>query len=499
MENYKNWMKDHLFARISSSMSIIELNNNERGIFTSQSLENHTILLTIPFNSLLSINSIISENIEIFQSILTLWREDDILAILLLYEKYFKKENSKWFVHIQYLPSNYHSIINFTDEELKEIKGSNLYDLTINWKAQIQSDFYLIYQNCYELFQLIGGCSWLTYETYLWALCTIWSRFVTVNKNNTSYRCMVPFFDMLNHSNFSSVGHFYDETSDCLNLTTITSLSQSNEITLSYGKLSNTKLMMLYGFTLLENPYNSIELFINLPKEGEENQFKNDLLELWKINHQKPFIIELSNENYCGIPKELIYCLRVQYGDWGIDDDDDDELEEEEEEEEENDWTESERELLLRYINSNNNDNSLETNEDNQKQRRIKINKRKELRYKTLLKGRKGSITLGNEMIISQILLQSLSNMLNSYSTTIQEDEILLNEIKNTIRSESVILHHDNNDDNSIDTVMNPIEMIYPSERVKNSIIMRYSEKVILQSAINWISCHMTDLTPFVT
>jgi hypothetical protein len=36
--------------------------------------------------------------------------------------------------------------------------------------------------------------------------------------------------------------------------------------------------------------------------------------------------------------------------------------------------------------------------------------------------------------------------------------------------------------------------MLYPSERVKNSVLLRYSEKLILESAREWVSQHMTDV-----
>lgn len=491
MEEYKNWAIERLSIKFSNNLNIIDLGEGERGVYSNENIEINTILLTIPFNSLLTINSVINTPLE---NIKLLWREDDILAILLLYEKYIQKENSKWYLHIKYLPEVYHNTINFNNEELKLIEGSNLYITTINWKNQIQSDYNLILNKCQKLFESIDECLWLTFDNYLWALCTIWSRFVTINKNNTLYRSMVPFFDMLNHSPLSSVGHRYQADIDSLTLLTTQSLPKSNEITLNYGKLSNTKLMMLYGFSLIDNPFNSIELFTTMSPEAIEYEFKNELLELWGINHQRPFTIELSKENKCGIPKELIYCLRVQYGDWGMDEDDEEDYEDDSDNDDnDNDWSENEKELLSKYLNltQSSSSSSLPSSQLSSSNQTTRELKRKEVRYKTLLKGRKGPITLGNEMIISQILLQSLSNMLNSYSTTLQEDEIILNELKNTIRNESIILQ-----DSTTNTIVNSINMIYPSERVKNSIIMRYSEKVVLQSTINWISCHMTDLLP---
>ena len=52
--------------------------------------------------------------------------------------------------------------------------------------------------------------SWLTYDSYLWALSTIFSRFITIEHDSLGpVRGMVPVVDMLNHSPTSQVGHVY--------------------------------------------------------------------------------------------------------------------------------------------------------------------------------------------------------------------------------------------------------------------------------------------------
>jgi len=367
-------------------------NNNhidvERGVFALENIDTNSSILEIPFSSLLSIHSISSNNASSsllhplfdLQSILT--REDDILSVLLIYEINIKKKDSKFYQHIQYIPKHYHNILYYNNDELEWIYGSDLYHITKTWQQQIHDDYdhmmITLKSSNNQYFRRINNTTmndranngrddvsdkadddiycYLTYDNYLWALCTIWSRFVTVdmishsddinrslttsptttieketttttttisstiastlkssisivscpdssystssknvndsaaavddndniekksiftkssqdcninntvdininsnkNKNNIisskhhQYRCMIPYFDMLNHNPSSKISHYY--INNHVILYTAQKINENYEIFLNYGPdLSNTKLLMLYGFVI---------------------------------------------------------------------------------------------------------------------------------------------------------------------------------------------------------------------------------------------------------
>ena len=57
----------------------------------------------------------------------------------------------------------------------------------------------------------------ITFEQYLWALSTIWSRFISIEiNNNILLRAMVPLIDLLNHNCNSTTSHIFDKESDNL-------------------------------------------------------------------------------------------------------------------------------------------------------------------------------------------------------------------------------------------------------------------------------------------
>jgi len=60
---------------------------------------------------------------------------------------------------------------------------------------------------------------------------------------------MIPYFDMLNHNPSSKISHYNNNTH--VILYTKQKINQNHEIFLNYGpELSNTKLLMLYGFVI---------------------------------------------------------------------------------------------------------------------------------------------------------------------------------------------------------------------------------------------------------
>jgi hypothetical protein len=481
MEEYYHWAKTALSIDFKEDLKIIELGDGERGVYFQRIIPSNSTILTIPFECLLTIHSAKQTPLE---SVISSWREDDILALLLLYEKHVLGDQSRWSLHLKYLPVVYHNTINFMDEELEWIKGSNLYLTTIQWKQQIQSDYLLIHEPARALFQNGAASSaspceeWLNFENYLWALCTIWSRFVSVRRGDTLYRSMVPFFDMLNHSPSSPVGHIFLPQIDSLALVTSQSLTNcQQELTLNYGELSNTKLMMLYGFCLVDNPFDSVDLYLSpMPSELSEYRFKKDLLALWKIDETQPFRIKrTANQGTCGLPRELILSLRVQYGDWGSFDEDDEDDEEEEEEVPE--LSAEEQELIKKHL------GAIATSE--------KLLKKRERKYQLLCRVRHGPVSLGNEMIISQLLLQSVESMIQGYATTLEEDQRLLEELQ-ILKTEA-----SGSGSRSSFVELSPSPLIlFPSERQKNSILLRYTEKFTLATALHWITAHMTNLLP---
>lgn len=66
---------------------------------------------------------------------------------------------------------------------------------------------------------------------------------------------------MFNHGPLSSTVHGYQESNDCLHLVTLQDWTSGSEVKFSYGPLPNSRLLLLHGFCLPDNPFESVELW----------------------------------------------------------------------------------------------------------------------------------------------------------------------------------------------------------------------------------------------
>jgi len=106
------------------------------------------------------------------------------------------------------------------------------------------------------------------------------------------------------------------------------------------------------------------------------------------------------------------------------------------------------------------------------------------------------------ENFISSLLIQTLSDMLNKYKQTIDDDEIFLNNSYDLIYNNNNVYNNDNNFNNNNNNcdhdsgTNTTYQFIYPNQRHINAIIMCYCEKIVLRNAIEWIKLHTNNLNP---
>lgn len=323
---YANWVASALQMQLDPRLQVFEQCHDgeqiERGIRTTASVPANSTLAIVPFASLITVET--SKDYDpIFAALREQLREDDMLALVILHEKY-KSTASRWHPHFAFIPTVYHSIINYTEDELEWIKGSNLYDIAYRWREQVKEDFASLINtlNAAQFDQTAFLGESLSFETYLWCLCTIWSRCITVSgRQGRDFRCVVPYVDLLNHNPSSKVGHAYHDASDSLYLATGQAFGVGEEICLHYGPCSNSRLLMLYGFALSHNVYDSVDLFASMGRREdaldiEDYDTKMQTLQLCGLPHAEgeAFHLTLSDERTVE-EQNLLAFLRIQHAD----------------------------------------------------------------------------------------------------------------------------------------------------------------------------------------
>ncbi|OWZ24014.1 hypothetical protein PHMEG_000995 [Phytophthora megakarya] len=315
---YNEWAAEALQVQIATDF-VYETQEGaceaERGVFIAEDVTPHTQVFSIPLDSVLSVQSLqenaVLQRIEFFQH-LTPEREDDQLAIALLYEKFVLGSKSKWSKHIELLPLTYHNALYFEQEELKALQGSNLFFIAQQMEQKVALDYARLRESVLlELFENVTeGINFdlfdefFSFDNYKWALSTIWSRFVSLrideaplseNKDEMakkdvpvvkqSFKAMVPVFDMLNHDPEAEMSHFFDMETQRFKLVSHQHWNAGAQMFINYGALSNHKLLSLYGFVIMGNPFDAVEMWLLMNEASKFFQEKEQFLLTNGLDH----------------------------------------------------------------------------------------------------------------------------------------------------------------------------------------------------------------------
>ena len=263
-------------------------------------------------------------------------REDDILALRLLYERHCGEE-SRWAHHISLLPNRLpHCLLHWTADELLGLAGCSIETTARAWRAQVGMDYGDLCATSFELdgeTKTIGstfGAKWLSSETYVWALSMIWSRFVSVQREDVVYKSMAPTFDLFNHTSDARETHAFDPTADVLRLVTLGTIDgtwqsggapprawgASEEVCINYG-LGNAKLLLHHGFiesAAAVNPRDAVPITLGLASGMPQWELKRDLLAAssFEIASAECGAVQIEMSAADPIPPLLIAMLRLR-------------------------------------------------------------------------------------------------------------------------------------------------------------------------------------------
>ena len=291
------------------------------GIFTNAEIkEVGTILISIPFNLCFSIEMILNN-----RHLKALFSDnpgylnyvDEVLAIGLLYAKTLSQEfvldgSCDWYHHVNVMPLQLNSTLFWSEEELLELLPCNTYHLTRLMKKQIQSDFESLYVPLISQYPNILGK--VTVELYAWALSIVYSRSIEITRNNQTERCIVPLLDMANHNpliaTHPSETFRYDDSSDSIQLLNSIPLLPNDECCAVYGIYPNSKLISTYGFVIMDNPIQAIDLWTKISPSSVNYAAKQSILDSNPLTNNQTYDFKGTiRDNY--ISPSLLATIRI--------------------------------------------------------------------------------------------------------------------------------------------------------------------------------------------
>jgi len=198
------------------------------------------------------------------------------VACHLIQERYVLGEKSFWKPYIDVLPETEEVNPTFTwsDEDLAFLNGSPVIAATKSLQMKLRREYDA----------LLGGEDGLcnrfpdrfpkehyTYENWIWAFTMLFSRAIRLRSlAEGETLAMVPYADLINHSPFSQAYIDAQEGGDWLFssgeeeviLYADRGYRRMEQIYISYGQKSNAELLLLYGFAVERNPYNSVDVTV---------------------------------------------------------------------------------------------------------------------------------------------------------------------------------------------------------------------------------------------
>lgn len=276
------------------SVVISDKGNGYRGLFATSSLSKGEVLISVPSNLCISV-----ETVSSFKPLQRLFEEyptvlnypDEVISLGLMHaysinsvcsdtDADSKEAKCPWLYHVKALPTSFNTPLYWNDDEITKLRPSSIYFLTTMLKNQIKYDWDNIHSPIVsqypDLFHNV------TIETYTWALSCIYSRAVGIEKNKVYTRVIPPIIDMANHNPSVATSTAetidYDHNKDMICLINVNNIDKGDECYAFYGGYCNSKLLFSYGFVIQDNPHRAIDLWAKVANTSYEAERKRNIL-----------------------------------------------------------------------------------------------------------------------------------------------------------------------------------------------------------------------------
>ncbi|KZT69429.1 SET domain-containing protein [Daedalea quercina L-15889] len=258
-------------------------------VIATQDIPSDTTVVSCPFN--LAVTPDVSRRalISVLGSAdtsLSTWSERQLICSYLCLHwifgesRYHQDVLAHW-PYLKTLPSadKLRTPLHFTSTELEAFRGSNLYGATLDRHRDWQQEW----TQCRGLFSTVNS-AWageFTWERYLTAATYLSSRAFpstllspepSLAPTSSSHPVLLPGVDALNHarahpvswvvSNITAPNSLSSENTQTISLVLRTSTASGQELFNNYGPKPNAELILGYGFSLPENPDDTIVLKI---------------------------------------------------------------------------------------------------------------------------------------------------------------------------------------------------------------------------------------------
>ncbi|KAI5083007.1 hypothetical protein GOP47_0002750 [Adiantum capillus-veneris] len=221
--------------------------------------------------------------------------------------------SSKFAPYFACLPVSFNTGLSFGLSALKALDGTMVFEELIQAKEHLRSEYEGLFPTLSHRYPTVFPQEKFTWDMFLWA-CELWysNGLKIAYPDGTIKTCLVPFVGLLNHSLYPHVTHYskIDTKSKTLVLHSARPCNAGQQCLLSYGALSNSHLLMFYGFILSnKNPFDVVPIDLDLSDSPDR------LALIERLNLGLSHMIRGSWLNPFQIPTRLIATLCIAFMD----------------------------------------------------------------------------------------------------------------------------------------------------------------------------------------
>ncbi|KAF0360962.1 SET domain-containing protein [Gigaspora margarita] len=271
---FRDWLKQTGFPK--TKLTLAEFNGTGRGMMATKDIVIGEILISVPLRLIITPKSLSSTMLSNHISCITDSKltAHQSLALYLILERH-KNTKSSIYPYIQMLPKNFDTVPICLDLELLEFLPNNLKEDVKSQKLKFEKDFSSV---CRFLKKQLNSDINITYNEFLWSWlcvntrCIYFEPFKSINCDVSENIAIAPMLDFLNHNFDVKMKGEFNRVTQCYEITTFTPWKKGQQVFINYGPHDNFKLLLDYGFTIPNNPFNYILLddeFFKLNNEVE--------------------------------------------------------------------------------------------------------------------------------------------------------------------------------------------------------------------------------------
>ena len=233
-----------------------------RGIYSTKDIKEGDVIIKIPSKYIIEFSKIYN---KISQK---LYNKNSYVATYLFLKD--NQSNSHWRTYLDSMPKDLSEYIYFYDKEkLKLLKNTSMmckgtYNFNSHMK-NIISDSKIIYKWLIskKLLPIKYGNYNDFFKVFLKYRILVCSRIFGYTKDSKDELGMVPYADLLNHSDKPNTHWYFDDNKDAFLVVATKDIKKNTEIYDSYGAKTNFELMLYYGFSVKDNPNSTLNFMVD--------------------------------------------------------------------------------------------------------------------------------------------------------------------------------------------------------------------------------------------